>query len=128
MKKCTDCGKEYPDETQVCAIDQEPLQSDAPTPASESEITIQTPTEISVPINGESDLPEGFSRLGIFDPFEANRMLQRFEADSIRFLIDKVEKQVVTARGIWKTNLIEICVHQDELERANRIMTADWQV
>jgi len=78
-------------------------------------------------MNGESDLPEGFSRLGIFDPFEANRMLQRFEADGIRFLIDRVEKQVVTARGIRKTNLIEICVHQDELERANRIMTADWQ-
>ena len=26
MKKCTYCGKEYPDEAEVCAIDQEPLE------------------------------------------------------------------------------------------------------
>jgi hypothetical protein len=30
MKKCTYCGKEYPDETSVCAIDQNPLESVAP--------------------------------------------------------------------------------------------------
>jgi hypothetical protein len=26
MKKCTYCGKEYPDEAEVCAIDHEPLE------------------------------------------------------------------------------------------------------
>jgi hypothetical protein len=31
MKKCPYCGKEYPDEASVCAIDQEPLESDPPT-------------------------------------------------------------------------------------------------
>jgi uncharacterized RDD family membrane protein YckC len=34
MKQCTYCGKEYPDEAEVCAIDQNPLPSDTPdTPA-----------------------------------------------------------------------------------------------
>ena len=28
MKKCTYCGKEYPDEAEVCAIDQQPLVRD----------------------------------------------------------------------------------------------------
>jgi len=30
MKKCTYCGKEYPDEAQVCAIDQRPLVAMTP--------------------------------------------------------------------------------------------------
>jgi hypothetical protein len=30
MKQCTYCGKEYPDEAEVCAIDQNPLPSDTP--------------------------------------------------------------------------------------------------
>jgi hypothetical protein len=34
MKKCTYCGKEYPDEATVCPLDQEPLVAQIP-PASE---------------------------------------------------------------------------------------------
>jgi len=30
MKKCTWCGKEYPDEAERCSIDQEPLRSEPP--------------------------------------------------------------------------------------------------
>ena len=30
MKKCTWCGKEYPDDATVCAMDQQPLQSNIP--------------------------------------------------------------------------------------------------
>jgi hypothetical protein len=32
MKQCTYCGKEYPDEASVCAIDQEPLRVVMPPP------------------------------------------------------------------------------------------------
>jgi hypothetical protein len=32
MKRCSWCGREYPDETSVCAIDQQPLVSGAPQP------------------------------------------------------------------------------------------------
>ncbi len=33
VKKCTYCGKEYPDEATVCAVDQQALKSDARAPA-----------------------------------------------------------------------------------------------
>jgi hypothetical protein len=32
MKRCTYCGKEYPDEAEICAIDQGPLQEDPEAP------------------------------------------------------------------------------------------------
>jgi hypothetical protein len=37
MKKCTYCGKEYPDEAEVCAIDQEPLEYATALPSANSE-------------------------------------------------------------------------------------------
>jgi uncharacterized RDD family membrane protein YckC len=38
MKKCTYCGKDYPDKAMVCAIDQEPLPSDTPNPSPKLEV------------------------------------------------------------------------------------------
>jgi hypothetical protein len=36
MKKCTYCGKEYPDDTTVCALDEQPLERVGPPPVSQA--------------------------------------------------------------------------------------------
>ena len=129
MKKCPWCGKEYPDEVSVCAIDQNPLEScdpEPPAPASETDAV-----EASETLNqrdADTGVPEGFRCLGKFDPFEADSLLKQFVDGGIRFQIAKVEGQVPTGRGFRKMGLIEIYVHQDDEERAGKIFTADWKV
>jgi hypothetical protein len=51
MKKCTYCGKEYPDEAEVCAIDHKPLKPDAPTSSPKREWlrVLLIPFQIYVP-------------------------------------------------------------------------------
>jgi len=134
MKKCTWCGKEYPEDAVVCAIDQQPLESDAPAPAapspeSESDVLSVDSADTQVQ-TGEEDTgaPDGFRCLGRFEPFDAARLLKRFEADGIRFQIDKFEKSIVTSRGTRKMGLIEIYVHLDDDDRANKILTEGWVV
>ena len=128
MKKCTYCGKEYPDEAEVCAIDQEPLESDAPVPSVVSEDS--SPDSSAVPIQADDglDVPDGFRCFGSFDPFDAARLLRRFEADGIRFMIDRIEKSVETGSGVRKQGLIEIYVQNEDDERASKIFTEDWKV
>lgn len=36
--------------------------------------------------------PAGYSSLGVFDPFEAERLLKRFFEGGVRFLIDRMER------------------------------------
>ncbi|HEY3932373.1 MAG TPA: hypothetical protein VGM58_08385 [Verrucomicrobiae bacterium] len=36
MKRCAQCGKEYPDEVLVCAIDQQPLQQVVSSPPAQA--------------------------------------------------------------------------------------------
>lgn len=127
MKKCPYCGKEYPDDATVCAIDQEPLQSDTP-PAAQTSEDPKPDSEEPVKGNEEPEVPEGFRRLGSFDPFEAARILRQFEEAGIQFLIDRVESLRETGRGIRRQALIEICVRLEDDERANKILTADWKV
>ena len=128
MKKCTYCGKEYPEEALVCAIDQEPLQSDTPMPNSVSEVINSDSDETPIQADEETEMPDGFQCLGKFDPYEASRLLKRFETDGIRFLIDRIEKSVETGRGFRKVGLIEIDVHQGDYETANKILLEDWKV
>ena len=128
MKKCSYCGKEYPEEALVCAIDHEPLQSDSPMPNSDSEVNNSDSVEMPIQADEETDVPDGFRCLGKFDPFEAARLLKRFEHDGIRFLIDRIEKPVETGRGFRKMGLIEIDVYQGDYETANKILLEDWKV
>lgn len=133
MKKCTYCGKEYPEEAVVCTIDQEPLESDSPapepTPASDPEPVDENTNEAQAS-NTEATIeaPEGFQYLGMFDPFEVQHLLNRLEAENIRFLIDKTERISATFRTLYKTSFIEIFVRQEDYERANQIVSADWKI
>jgi hypothetical protein len=45
MKKCTYCGKEYPDETKVCAIDSQPLELIKPLPTNASVSKLDSQSE-----------------------------------------------------------------------------------
>jgi hypothetical protein len=120
MKKCTYCGKEYPDEAEICVTDHEPLQTDPPTSSADSSDT---------PISADAlEVPDDYICLGHFDPFDAARLLQEFESDGIRFLIERVEKSVEAGRGIRKQNFVEIDVHHEDEKRASAILTRDWKI
>jgi len=125
MKKCTYCGKEYPDDAEVCAIDQMELKSDKPELSTDSDDNL-----VAEPVQADDGLevPDGYLCFGSFDPFDASRLLRQFEPEGIRFLIDRIEKSVETARGVRKQNLIEIYVHHEDEERASKILMIDWKI
>jgi len=125
MKKCTWCGKEYPDDAVVCALDQMELKSDQPEPSADSDNCSAAKPD---PADEGLDVPEGYIQLGSFDPFDAAGLLRRYKQDGIRFLIDRVETSVVAVRGLSKRSLIQICVHNDDFERASKILAEDWKV
>ena len=124
MKKCTYCGKEYPEDAVVCVIDEHPLESDQPAPVPEpvseavgedskvSVVQAQNPPPAST--DEMREVPEGFVLLGDMDPLEVNDLLGQFQTEGIRFLIDEVVRTRLTGRGSRKVYLVEICVHQDD--------------
>ena len=120
MKKCNWCGKEYPDDVSVCAIDQNPLESFDPAPpapaSDESEGGSVEAAGAALSEEADTDVPDGFRCLGRFDPFEADRLLKEFADAGIRFQIDRIETEVPTGQGYRKISLIEIYVHQDDDE------------
>ena len=134
MKKCTYCGKEYPEEASVCAIDQQPLVSDIPTPENAPEPVVAEPEEPGEESGEEpevitrTDVPEGYVSLAMVSSHEAARLLHEFEKEGIPFLIDRIDTADHTGRGIRKASLIEICVRSEDRERAMKIYTKDWQV
>ena len=135
MKKCPYCGKEYSDEYSVCANDENPLESCNPKPPASSFAagSIESPANIRQ-ADADTKEPDGFRSLGLFDPFEADRLLKRFTEAGVRFLIDKIEKRVFSSGGAWSgagyvtRNLIEIFVHKGDKQKATRIISADWKV
>jgi Putative prokaryotic signal transducing protein len=75
----------------------------------------------------ESDrnLDEQFQSIGRFDPFEAKRLLRCFEEAGLRFRIDP--QSVIAPSRKWtrlhRYNFIEIFVHEEDYERAKRIIS-----
>ena len=128
MKKCTYCGKMYPDEAKVCLLDQEPLESAAPAPSAPPEDCNLEPSVEPIDADAGLEAPDGFRCLGSFDSSEASRILRQFEAEGIQFLIDRIEKSIETARGIRKQALIEIYVQNEDNEKANKLLAEHWKI
>jgi hypothetical protein len=142
MKTCSYCGAEYADDAVTCTIDQTPLESSNPAPAakptkSQEPLEAPKPPELqdsqdqSAPSQKAEDesAPNAFQSLGIFNAFQANRLLKRFTEATIRFEIDRVDRREQSGRGTIRTvSYIEIFVHNDDHEEAYRILTEDWKV
>lgn len=47
MKRCTYCGKKYPDDAAICTVDQEPLESVQPTPPKVTDTQFMTPQKVA---------------------------------------------------------------------------------
>jgi hypothetical protein len=132
MKRCPYCGKEYPADATVCSIDETPLEDldppkTAPEPKEPEPLEIQTPFE-AIDENADVDAPEGFRLLGTFEPMDADRMLQQFIQNNLRFQIDHVEGEKMMRWGYRKVGFVVIYVHEKDFEAASKIMTADWKV
>jgi hypothetical protein len=135
MKKCPWCGKEYPDEVSACVVDQSPLESRDPVPApavSQPEDTRVSGVESSKAPGQEAEgaaAPDGFRSLGVFDAFEADRLLTRFLEAHIRFQIDRIERRERGGSTSYRAvGYIDIFIHVDDYEKASQILTADWKV
>lgn len=112
MKKCPYCGVEYPDEASVCAIDGERLQGIArgepalasvPQPEraeTEAEAIESTPLTET---DSETDTPAGFRGLGLFEAFEADRLLKQFLEADIRFQIARIERRERSGAASYRT-------------------------
>lgn len=137
MKQCPYCGKAYPDEYSVCAVDQNPLEASNPKPppsAPDSEVERIVPNTSGNEKGGDTKQPDGFQCLGRFEPFEADRLLEKFVKAGVRFQIDKLDKRVFTSgsvthgAGYVNATAIEIFIHKDDAQKATGILTADWKV
>jgi len=134
MKKCPWCGKEYPDEIKVCALDHHELEprdsATLPAPAAfepvpEEELPWQTPFDQAVDDTGD---PAEFVLLRTLEPFEADRLLDKFEAQGIPFQIDRVEQEIQNKGGVRRIGYIQVFVRRADRINADRIYTADWKV
>ena len=129
MKKCPWCEREYPDEASTCEADGKRLKtvspaSPAPGAAAQNEPDAAEIYNVNPQIDAgeESEEEDEFRCVGGFNPFEAERLLKRFEEEGIQFQIDQVEK-VVPMAGHRKRSLIEIFVHRDQEEKARDIIS-----
>jgi hypothetical protein len=134
MKKCPWCGKEYPDDVKICALDHNILEPCDPVVAPAQE-TLEPVPEDELPWDAEATLaqdkgdPAEFVLLATLEPFEADRLLNKFEDQGIPFQIDRVEQQITQNRGgIRKIGFIQVFVRRADRQKASGIYTADWKV
>ena len=128
MKRCTYCGKEYSDDAVVCAIDQEPLDSDQPDPSA-ALFTNSSASSNSIPSVNDIELPDGFIPLEIVDPEDAPRIIQRLQYADIHGIIATTEMLAEPdSRGSRKKTFIYFAVHTKDEERARKIIFDDCKV
>ena len=81
------------------------------------------------PGSGEG-FDEQFRSFGRFDPFDAKRLLKRFGEADLRFQIDPQSFVAATPRATRRRryNSIEIFIHEEDEERARRILGQNLRV
>jgi len=81
------------------------------------------------PESGEG-FDEQFRRFGRFDPFDAKRLLKRFGEADLLFQIDPQSFVAATPRATRRRryNSIEIFIHEEDEERARRILGQNLRV
>jgi hypothetical protein len=134
MKACAYCGRENPDDAANCRecgtseFKNPPaaLPQEGPAPGGTEDTS--TP-EVNMEADGTSEGDGEFRNIGDYDPFEARRMLHRFENEGLRFQIEAADRMVPgVSRGPRKISLIRIFVHRDDTEKAAKILMEDCQV
>ncbi len=81
------------------------------------------------PGSGEG-FDEQFRSFGRFNPFDAKRLLKRFGEADLRFQIDPQSFVAATPRATRRRryNSIEIFIHEEDEERARRILGQNLRV
>jgi hypothetical protein len=130
MKKCPWCGKEYPDEILVCAIDQNPLESSDAAPASASDKSATDSADVTDAFSfRDASRPDIYEFFGTYSNEDARLLLDAFVSDDIdyTFDLDKMGIQDISAfqaanGGTFGAGVgIAIGVHIDDCDQASAI-------
>jgi hypothetical protein len=149
VKKCSYCGKEYPDDAQVCAIDLTPLESTDPIPREVADSTssgdnsarlrqelefdrevadVLEPPPNRAPGDETNSEPDEFREIATLSGHEAGLLLDQLTEAGLRFEIDRVERIIKSPARDRKVDYIRVYVHRDDYDKAFKIYSADWQV
>jgi hypothetical protein len=122
MKKCAYCGRENDDDAANCRERGTDEFKKAPAATVPENIKQNnpavTPSEATMEL-GEDDL---FPKLGDFDPFDAEKILKRFEEAGVRFQINAPNEIVPGSRSFARISYIEIYTHRDDGEKVSKVM------
>ena len=77
----------------------------------------------------ETEPRDAYISYGHLDPHRADRLFRRFEQERVRFQFSNVSRVTThTGTRFGRTNALELFIHQDDVETANRILGEDSSV
>ena len=122
MKECAYCGRENNDDAvncRECGTDEFKNFPVTTVPENiEQNNLAATPSASTI----ELDKDDLFPKLGDFDPFDAEKILKRFEEAGVRFKINAPNEIVPGSRSFARTSYIEIFTHRDDGEKVTKVM------